>query len=180
MSLLQERFDMILHRRRAEDEDDLSTFLGPLPTPPQPEVEEIDELGRVIPKPSPTLAKRERRAACLARRTLRRSRIQPHKQVSDEEGYSTDSSLPPSDASSYRAALSSLAKRTTVVLSDVRAEEFRDPAKGRWKEWKARYRESYVGAWGGLGVVSVWEFWVRLEGVGWDCVEVCRFFHFCL
>ncbi|KAF8876407.1 hypothetical protein BD779DRAFT_1475660 [Infundibulicybe gibba] len=32
-------------------------------------------------------------------------------------------------------------------------------------------KESYANAWVGLGVVSIWEFWVRLEVVGWDCLR---------
>jgi GC-rich sequence DNA-binding factor len=90
----------------------------------------------------------------------------------EEEGFSTDSSLPLAEASDYTNALKSLAVRTKDVLADVRAEEFRDPGKGRWSIWREKYADSYVGAWGGLGVVGVWEFWVRLEMVGWDCVEV--------
>jgi GC-rich sequence DNA-binding factor len=65
-----------------------------------------------------------------------------------------------------------LDSRKKAVLADVKAAEFRDPGKGRWSVWREKYSDSYVGAWGGLGVVSVWEFWVRLECVGWDCVEV--------
>ncbi|KAJ7784341.1 nineteen complex-related protein 2-domain-containing protein [Mycena metata] len=160
-SLLQERFDMIKERRNAEDEDDLCTFMGIVRAPDE---EETDELGRVIPRPTPTL----RRAARLARHR-RRHHTQPTDD--DEEGYSTDSSLPPSDLDSYRGAMSSLAERAGQVLSDVRAEEFRDPGKGRWNAWRETYADSYVGAWGGLGVVSVWEFWVRLEIVGWDFIK---------
>ncbi|KAF5375932.1 hypothetical protein D9615_008279 [Tricholomella constricta] len=168
ISLLQERFDLISTRRLSEDEDDLSIILGPLPAPPptEPEAEETDELGRVIPKPSPSVLKRERRDARIRRRQQRR------KVAEAEEGYSTDSELPQHDQSAYAAALKSLAVRTKDVLADVRAEEFIDPGKGRWGLWRERYAESYVGAWGGLGVVSVWEFWVRLETVGWDCIEV--------
>jgi hypothetical protein len=39
-----------------------------------------------------------------------------------------------------------------------------------------QYSDSYVGPWGGLSVVSVWEFWVRLEIVGWDFIKVCLTF----
>ncbi|KAJ7677425.1 nineteen complex-related protein 2-domain-containing protein [Mycena rosella] len=164
-SLLQERFDMIRERRTAEDEDDLCTFMG-IARPPQEE--ETDELGRAVPKPTPAL----RRAARLARRQRRYQSQMTQKQLQEEdEGYSTDSSLPPSDSSAYRSAMASLAERTGLVLSDVRAEEFRDPRKGRWNAWREQYADSYVGAWGGLGVVSVWEFWVRLEIVGWDFIE---------
>jgi GC-rich sequence DNA-binding factor len=160
---------MVDQRRRADDTDDLATFLGPLPVVKlaEPEVEETDELGRVIPRPNPATLKRERREG-----RIRRRRVRQHKSEEEEEGFSTDSSLLPPDASDYSNAIKSLVLRTKDVLADVRAEEFRDPGKGRWSIWRAKYADSYVGAWGGLGVVGVWEFWVRLEMVGWDCVEV--------
>ncbi|KAF7364986.1 GC-rich sequence DNA-binding factor-like protein [Mycena venus] len=163
LSLLQERFDMVKDRRNADDEDDVCTFLG---IRREPEKEETDELGRVVPKPTPAL----RRAARLARRQ-RRHNNDSAPDNDEEEGYSTDSSLPPSDLQSYQKAMSSLEERAGQVLSDVRAEEFRDPGKGRWSAWREKYADSYVGAWGGLGVVSVWEFWVRLEIVGWDFIK---------
>ncbi|RDB19034.1 GC-rich sequence DNA-binding factor 2 [Hypsizygus marmoreus] len=171
ISLLQEKFELIANRRSAEDEDDLSTVFGPLPAAPPPEsdVEERDDIGRIIPKPTPAALKRERREARTRRRKIRLQ--QQHVKEVEEEGYSTDSALPPDDASAYSTALKSLALRTKDVLADVRAEEFRDPGKGRWSAWREKYADSYVGAWGGLGVVSVWEFWVRLETVGWDCIE---------
>ncbi|KAF8073909.1 nineteen complex-related protein 2-domain-containing protein [Lyophyllum atratum] len=170
ISLLQERSRLISNRRRLEDEDDLSVIFGVLHiTPPtEPDVEETDELGRTVPKPSPAVMKRERREARLRRRQLR---LQQKPKTEEEEGYSTDSSLPQHDQSDYISALKSLATRTKDVLADVRAAEFIDPGKGRWSVWREKYAESYVGAWGGLGVVSVWEFWVRLETVGWDCIE---------
>lgn len=168
VSLLHERFDMIKDRRNADDEDDFCAFMG---IRRELEEEETDELGRVVPKPTPAL----RRAARLARRQRRHHTEWAQKEYDEEEGYSTDASLPPPDLQSYRQATASLAERARQVLSDVRAEEFRDPGKGRWSAWREQYADSYVGAWGGLGVVSVWEFWVRLEIVGWDCIKVSLF-----
>jgi len=172
---------MIEKRRRQDDEDDLATFIGPLPDPPSAsdEPEETDELGRTIPKPNPTTERRQRRVDRIARRQLRSSRrTKPPPLGEDEEGYSTDGSLMAADLSAYSVAMQDLASRKKGVLADVKAEEFRDPGKGRWSVWREKYSDSYVGAWGGLGVVSVWEFWVRLECVGWDCVEVHPFFLF--
>ncbi|KAJ7816924.1 nineteen complex-related protein 2-domain-containing protein [Mycena olivaceomarginata] len=120
VSLLHERFDMIKDRRNADDEDDFCAFMG---IRRELEEEETDELGRVVPKPTPAL----RRAARLAQRTRH---------------------YPPPDLQSYRQAMASLAKRAQQVLSDVRAEEFRDPGKGRWSAWREQYADSYVGAWG--------------------------------
>ncbi|TFK73624.1 hypothetical protein BDN72DRAFT_893804 [Pluteus cervinus] len=171
---LKERFDMVAKRRREDDGDDLATFWGPLPeiTAPEDVRDEVDELGRTVPKLSPVARKIKRRADRLARRQRRRER--QLRAVDDEEGYSTDGSLPPDDASAYAQAMRSLGSKTKEVLSDVKAEEFKDPGKGKWGTWRTKYTDSYVGAWGGLGVVSVWEFWTRLELVGWNCIEDSR------
>ncbi|KAF8631700.1 hypothetical protein AX15_002248 [Amanita polypyramis BW_CC] len=165
VSLLQERSDMIVQRRRADDEDDLATLFGPLPDA------DLGQSANETDKSTPLLlSKRERRLARIARRQLRRQ----SQKANEEEGYSTDSSLPPSDALAYDDAIKSLASRKKEILSDVKAEEFRNPEKGRWDIWREKYTDSYVGAWGGLGVVSVWEFWARLESIGWDCIESSR------
>ena len=180
ISLLKERYEMIAKRRLQDDEDDLALFLGSPPAPP-PAEEELDELGRVIPQQNPAIARRERRTQRSARhaRHLLRRQSQAPPSPEDDDGLSTDASLPPSDASDYQLALAQLSERVHGVLSDVRAEEFREPSKGvaRWfGEWREKYSEEYVGAFGGLGLVSAWEFWVRLETVGWDPMEVCRTF----
>jgi len=170
-SLLRERHEIIKQRRQAEDDDDLSAFLGALPGPANPELEEIDELGRILLKPNIAALRRERRSARLQRRRIR----QATREIEEiEEGYSTDSSLPPPDERAYVEAMKSLDSGKQEVLADVRAEEFHDPGKGRWNIWRERYADSYVNAWGGLGVVGVWEFWARLEMVGWDFIQVSR------
>ena len=85
---------MITKRRTSDDEDDLSLFLGSLPTPPRTESEETDELGRAIPQANSPVARRDRLAARQARRLRRRAT----KLASQEDdGFSTDSSLPPSE-----------------------------------------------------------------------------------
>lgn len=154
---------MITKRRTEDDEDDLAAFFGPLPVSPE-ESKDADE--------NPADTRHQRRVARIARRQLRSSQRPPNQ---EEEGYSTDSSLTTSDSLAYSDAVKSLVSRTTEVLADVKADEFRDPGKGRWNAWREKYSDSYIGAWGGLGVVSVWEFWVRLESVGWDCIEVSFF-----
>jgi len=93
----------------------------------------------------------------------------------DEEGYSTDATLPPSDAADYRAALEQLSRRRDDILSDVRVNEFKDPSVGigiKFAEWRERFEDNYRGAWGGLGLVCAWEFWARLEMLGWNPFEV--------
>ena len=141
----------------------------PPPNDDGPTSDNADDFGRAMPKLDPVTERLQRRAARAGRRASRR--LRQHK-ADDEEGYSTDDSLPSDDQSTYNEALKDLSSRRKGVLADVRAEEFKDPGKGQWNVWRERYADSYVGAWGGLGLVSVWEFWVRLESVGWDCIEV--------
>lgn len=170
LSLLKERRDMVAKRRGQDDEDDFSTFLGLQTIASSDDSEpKLDEFGRSIPT-DPASERRERRLERLDRR--KRRSFRQTMAVAEEEGYSTDSSLAPADLSAYGEALQSIAASTKEVLADVKAAEFRDPGKGRWSVWREKYADSYVGAWGGLGVVSVWEFWVRLECVTWDCIEV--------
>ncbi|KAF8510864.1 nineteen complex-related protein 2-domain-containing protein [Gautieria morchelliformis] len=173
VSLLTERYDMISKRRRIDDEDDVALFLGVPPSiSPSDSVEETDELGRVVPSQNTTSALRaSRRLARSNRRLLRRAQNQA---VQEDEGYSTDGSLPSADANDFRTAMTKLDERKVSVLSDVRADEFRDPQMGLAKwfgAWRELYEESYVGAWGGLGLVAAWEFWCRLEIVGWDPID---------
>jgi GC-rich sequence DNA-binding factor len=171
ISILKERRDMIQTRRRAENEDDLSMFLGTRPTISHTEPEELDEMGRVIPRLNAEATRSDRRAARAARRALRQKN---RRQGEDEEGYSTDATLPPSDAADYLAALQRVSRRDEI-LSDVKVKEFKDPSLGigaRFAAWRKRFDDSYVGAWGGLGVVGAWEFWARLEMLGWNPFEV--------
>ncbi|PWN49187.1 hypothetical protein IE53DRAFT_411810, partial [Violaceomyces palustris] len=89
------------------------------------------------------------------------------------------------DQISYDQARQSLREKVSRILSDVKAPEYLDPCfrisgreedpvlhpsciVSRFKEWRTRYREEYEKAWGGLALVSVWEFWSRLEICEWD------------
>lgn len=173
LSILRERRDMITGRRQADDADDLTAFLGALPVVDHMQPEELDELGRIIPKANPAAARRDRREARAGRRARRQQA--PGRRVENDEGYSTDASLPPSDASDYQAAMATLTEKRDDILADVRADEFRDPSAGLSKwfgEWREKYRDVYAGAWGGLGLVGAWEFWVRLEILGWSPFDV--------
>ncbi|KIY62847.1 hypothetical protein CYLTODRAFT_494369 [Cylindrobasidium torrendii FP15055 ss-10] len=163
ISFLQERYEMLRKRRMDDDRDDLSLFFGTPPTPIPENESENDEFGRA--RPGVEERRAERRNDRLARQQ-RRAR-----QRGEEEGYSTDEELPPADNAAYQSALQGLEDKRAEVLADVKAKEFLDPGQGRWSEWRERYTDSYVGAYGGLGVVSVWEFWARLEMARWDCIE---------
>ncbi|KAJ3784612.1 nineteen complex-related protein 2-domain-containing protein [Lentinula aff. detonsa] len=166
-SLLQERHAMIKKRRLQDTEDDLSTFLGSLPSTQEEIPPQIDEFGREIRQPDPAIARQERQR----QRRVRLQQYQEANTKADDRDYWTDSDLPPPDEAAYQDALASIATRTHDILSDVKSKEFLDPAKGRWGTWRSQYEESYVAAFGGLGVVSAWEFWARLESVGWDCIQ---------
>ena len=153
----------------------LTLFFG---TPPQlqPKPDEVDDLGRIVPSANPAASRADRTAAREARRLCRRAvNQQQAKQREEEEGYSTDASLPPADADDYRVAMGKLMADAKEIMADVKAEEFRDPNLGLAKwfgEWRAKFDDIYRGAWGGLGMVSAWEFWVRLEILGWNPLEV--------
>ncbi|EIN12920.1 hypothetical protein PUNSTDRAFT_97886 [Punctularia strigosozonata HHB-11173 SS5] len=170
--LLAERRDMITKRRQTDIEDDLSIFLGSLPA--EAELEEVvDELGRVIPQANPEASRRARRTARTSRHNRHRS-LPRRSDRNEEEGFSTDSSLDPPDAVDFEEAMRRLSDDREEILGDVRAADFRDPAKGlaKWfSEWREKFGDIYQGAWGGLGLVGAWEFWVRLEILGWDPLE---------
>ncbi|KAI0260998.1 hypothetical protein BC834DRAFT_897632 [Gloeopeniophorella convolvens] len=146
-------------------------FLGLLPVQPHTGPEELNEMGRIIPRLNPEAAQRDRQAA----RTARCSRRQREsRQRQGEEGYSTDATLPPSDGADYLAALDQLSQKRDSILSDVKEKEYKNPSLGissRFAGWRERFGDSYTGAWGGLGLVGAWEFWARLEISGWNPFE---------
>ena len=162
--MLKERFDIAARRRKAEDEDDLSLFLGRVSQPASVE--------------QPEASRQERSAARLIRR---KHRHQTGVALAAEEGFSTDSSLSSDQQEDFQLAITKLKEKADAVLNDVRAGEFRDPSQGLGKwfgEWKEKYEDIYVGAWGGLGLVGAWEFWARLEIVGWNPFQVSGSHHF--
>jgi len=130
-------------------------------------------LGRIPQATSEGLQGRS--AAHLIRRTERR---QVGAALAAEEEFSTDSSLSSDQGEDFQLAITKLKEKAENVLSDVRAGEFRDPSQGLGKwfgEWKEKYEDIYIGAWGGLGLVGAWEFWARLEIVGWNPFQVSAF-----
>ena len=175
LSVLKERAEMIARRRSADDEDDLSVVFG---TKPSTELDTADELHRVLPTSNSVVLRRQRRTDRVARRTHRHAKKMPSSANAHEEGYSTDSSLTHSDTLDYQRALERITADGKGILSDVRSVEFKDPNRGlaKWfSEWREYYADSYIGAWGGLGLVGAWEFWVRLEILAWNPFEVPSF-----
>jgi len=157
---------MVSKRRTQDDGDDLSLFLGVLPVNTE---EKLDELGRVIPHWNSPVVREERTQARAVRRARRR------KANDEEDGYSTDGSLPSSDRVDYESAIVKLSGDAEKIFEDVQSKEFKDPSLGiaKWfGQWRDKHSDTYQGAFGGLGMVSTWEFWTRMEMLGWDFIEV--------
>jgi GC-rich sequence DNA-binding factor len=145
ISILKERRDMIHYRRRAENGDDLSMILGSPPILPHTEPEELDEMGRVIPGLNAEATRSDRQAARAARRA---ARLKNGRRSEDEEGYSTDATLAPSDAADYLAARQRLSRQRDRILSDVKVKEFKDPNLGigtRFAAWRTRWCVGVLG-----------------------------------
>ena len=169
---LRERAELLNRRRREDDDDDLALFMG-VPAP-KAEDEEVDDLGRSRRNeagPSSSVRK-IRRIEREGRRARRRARFT---KLVEDEGFSTDSTLGEGDAEDYSAAQKALDRRVTALLDDVRAEDFRDPEAGlamRFGQWRSKYEDEYVNAFGGLAMVQAWEFWARGEMVDWEPLRV--------
>lgn len=165
-----QRKEMVTRRRRDDDADDVALFLG------VPAGEEtVDDLGRTR---GGALAPHDsiRRSRRQAREARRAARLQSRKKDAESEGWSTDSTLPSTDAEDYALAHRGLLDRAAALSSDVKAEEFLYPAMGigkRFAEWREREPEEYGAAFGGLGCVQGWEYWARKEMVGWEPSRVC-------
>ena len=185
---LQERAELVNNRRAADDQDDIALILGVPPSQTtemeEASAEDVDELGRsrrTEYESGPSSGVRKaRRNERVARRTRRKARAQmsngtPSGPGGDDEGFSTDSSLAEGDAHDYLEAQHDLGRRVEGLLDDVKAEDFRDPSRGlavKFEDWRKRYEDEYVGAFGGLSMVQAWSFWARGEMVGWEPLRV--------
>lgn len=157
---------MIEKRRTQDNEDDLVLLFG-VPNDIMSEDGGTDELGRALPESTHPQSPN--------RRERRRERSQRHSNLSSkhgaQEGYASDSNLSPSDESDFQMAISSLKdKIQTKLFEDVKAKAFKDPKHGimLWfKEWQEKYPDLYTNAFGGMGLVQAWEFWGRVELLGW-------------
>jgi GC-rich sequence DNA-binding factor len=164
---------MINKRRMEDNEDDLVLLYG-VPADMQDAEQQIDELGRVIPSSTaPQSAVRRERRQERARRYLGSS---GKDMQASEQGYATDSELYPSDAADFEEAVNVLKKKVQAeIFQDVKAKAFRDPKHGIavwFKDWKDKYPDIYQSAFGGMGLVQAWEFWARVELIGWIPLDV--------
>lgn len=166
---------MIQKRRSDENEDDLVLVFG-LP-PDMTDMEQVDELGRTLPSNTGPQApvRRDRRVARSERHAKRAGLRGVVVSDVEDAGDSTDASLPPSDALDFEEAIQKLREKVKALFYDVRAKEFRDPKHGIavwFGEWRTKYEDSWKTAWGGMGLVQAWEFWARVEMVGWIPLDV--------
>lgn len=92
--------------------------------------------------------------------------------------------LSPTDAGAFTSARSDTSSRLGALFADVNAPEFQDPRAltpsgsphpgsivERFDAWRRRYPDEYSGAWGGLALAGVWEFWARKEMGAWDVLR---------
>ncbi|GAA6064227.1 hypothetical protein JCM10212_000374 [Sporobolomyces blumeae] len=188
VAIQRERYKIASSRRYADDSDDVSQFTG-MPTPIDFKLaadkklegdqdrmdrervaeEERDLDPRSVAR-STRRAERERRWRERSPRTTR-----PSATFIDDPGYDSDTSLTPGDQSDLSDAVSSLREQLGGLFSDVTQDEFRDPnleIRRRFEEWRKGYREEYEAMFAGLGLVGVWEFWARVEMVGWNPFEI--------
>lgn len=155
---------MIAVRRKDDNEDDLVLLYG---VPPEM-IEEgtVDELGRAVPTSTSanSAVRRERRQARKQRHAI------PSLPANQGEGYATDSELNVSDAADFNTALDNLRAKLADLLSDVKARAFKNPTQGIaiwFAEWKEKWPDIYNNAFGGMGLLQAWEFWARIELIGW-------------
>jgi GC-rich sequence DNA-binding factor len=175
----KERHDIYTKRRLQDDADDLALCVGIVAPTEADEEEEVDELGRTRRKVDESGAYSGVRRARREERAARRQRRNARKPTSrtEEDGYSTDSSLGEGDAEDYQMAQAALQARVQALSSDVKAEDFRDPELGlavRFGGWRKQYEDEYSNAYGGLAMVQGWEYWARQEMVGWEPSRVSR------
>lgn len=184
IGLLQERTRMIQRSRANDIVDELSLFFG-VPSKPllpsstgkmsgveNPEARQENEASGDVKLPE------EEGGAMSPIRVNRRERA--------AKMVGKDYDLDPADLAAFAIARQDLERRLKQLFDDVKAAEFLDPAAeivresdgrralhpaslvARFMHWRKRYPEDYAGAWGGLALAGVWEFWARKQCCFWD------------
>lgn len=95
------------------------------------------------------------------------------------EGGEMAITLAPSEEGDYAKAKESIKGDVKRLFEDVKAATFLDPSQvlnEKFSEWRKAFGDEYLRAWAPLGMVSVWEFWTKVEMTGWDALRVgqCR------
>ena len=193
-AILAERAEMIDKRRAADLSDDLALWRGlavPFSMPSaddetakgdesdedtKMEEGDVDELGRIRPEKdtSPSAPSRQSRRTARRARRDRRKASQAAPVSVEDDGFSTDDELNPSDASDLVSASRSLIEAVSSIFADVGNDFFLSPTTSggladRFADWRRRYPEEYDNAFGVLALVQAWEFWARAElAAGWN------------
>ncbi|PWN90132.1 hypothetical protein FA10DRAFT_266632 [Acaromyces ingoldii] len=178
MGLLQERTRMTQRIRARDAEDELSLFFGVPSRSLLPgnsklsEEEQSDNASEISRLPQ------EEGDASSPIRISRREKAAAR----GEKGYDLEAS----DFAAFAIARQDLERRLKQLFDDVKAAEFLDPAAeitresdgrkalhpaslaARFMHWRKRYPDDYAGAWGGLALSGVWEFWARKQCCLWD------------
>jgi GC-rich sequence DNA-binding factor len=186
LAIQRERYEIVSKRRFADDADDVALFTGasvrsiyiPRLTDAEPENSTEDRLIDGTSAPGSDFA--EARAARRAERGRRVPRL-AGSDVTDDIGSWTDDELPSDTSADLADAVQSLRTNLASLFEDVKADDFRDPNLGirkRFEEWRSRYTDDYMNAFGGLALVGVWEFWARVEMAMWNPFEVSAAKHF--
>ncbi|TIA89234.1 hypothetical protein E3P99_02191 [Wallemia hederae] len=126
-----------------------------------------DELASFLDEKEPELVKIEKRhEEILTERMALLNRRRAGGEVSLD--------LAPAEQHDYDIAKRGVKDDVKRLFEDVKAPEFKDPSAvlmEKFGEWRKQFGDDYLRAWAPLGMVSVWEFWVRVEMVGWDALR---------
>ncbi|TIB06879.1 hypothetical protein E3P96_00032 [Wallemia ichthyophaga] len=90
------------------------------------------------------------------------------------EGGEMATTLAPSEEGDYAKAKESIKGDVKRLFEDVKAATFLDPSQvlnEKFSEWRKAFGDEYLRAWAPLGMVSVWEFWTKVEMTGWDALR---------
>lgn len=192
LAIHKERYEIVARRRFEDDSDDVALFTGAdvsTKWPPKlrsaddddeetaAEEEEaakegagdVDEMGRTRRDYDTT----PRSALRVARRG-ERERRQASAQRPDDW---TDDELVQDDTQDLFDAIKALRETLRDIFDDVTVDDFRDPNLGiraRFAEWRESFADEYWTAFGGLALVQVWEFWIRVELAMWNPFAVAH------
>lgn len=195
IALLSERTTIVQRSRAKDMEDEMSLFFG-IPSvcllPPQRAASNRDpESSMLLDDEEEEVAERAEEwnpAEDGAATSELRARRREAGAVPANQGILGDICLSPPDQAAFDRARVPLTRREESLMGNVEASEFKRPnatvssagaqaklhpssVHARFATWRSRYSDDYHGAWGGLAMASVWEFWARKELALWDALR---------
>lgn len=129
-----------------------------------------DEIASFLDEKEPELIKIEKRHHEIM--TERSSILAKRREVGEMA-----LSLTPNEKGDYDNAKQGINGDVKRLFEDVKASAFLDPSgvlEEKFSKWRKAFGDDYLRAWAPLGMVSVWEFWTKVEMVGWDALRVGR------